>query len=161
MRFAAFGSEGIPLTAPRYGCEMMNSAPSTNGQNGRDAGGRFTRGNAGGPGNPHARRVARLRSVMLKSVDGAAIQRIMAALIRRAEDGDVPAAALILNYTVGKPDVVQGTLARVRTSFTFTLPGTGASELGRRLIESVSAPVLPAGQVPDAASFAHDEECVR
>jgi len=43
-------------------------APSPNGGNGRNAAGRFVEGNVGGPGNPHAKEVARLRSAMLNAV---------------------------------------------------------------------------------------------
>jgi len=43
--------------------------PSTNGDNGdRDERGRFARGNPGGTGNPHAAKVARLRSALLNAV---------------------------------------------------------------------------------------------
>ena len=124
----------------------MVNAPSTNGHSGRDAGGRFARGNTGGPGNPHAQRVARLRSVLLKSVDGAAIQQIMAALTRKAEAGDVAAASLILGYTVGKPDAVRGSSPEQRpVSFTisFPAPTLERAQIGARIIESVSR-ALPA-----------------
>ena len=47
----------------------MSDLPKANGANGgRDAGGRFTKGNAGGPGNPHARRVAHLRVRIVEAV---------------------------------------------------------------------------------------------
>jgi len=39
----------------------MIDTPSDPFIDGRDARGRFTKGNPGGPGNPHARRVAALR----------------------------------------------------------------------------------------------------
>jgi hypothetical protein len=40
--------------------------PLTNGGNGRDAAGRFPKGNPGGPANPFARRVALMRQTMLE-----------------------------------------------------------------------------------------------
>ena len=49
--------------------ELAKRKPSANGDNGgRDALGRFGPGNAGGPGNPHARKVAQLRTALLRSV---------------------------------------------------------------------------------------------
>lgn len=41
------------------------NAPTANG---RDGSGRFAPGNTGGPGNPHAASVARLRTTMLGAV---------------------------------------------------------------------------------------------
>ena len=70
------------------------SAPSPNGDNGRDAGGRFTQGNAGGPGNPLARRVARLRAELLRA--------IVAALVAKAKQGDTVAAREVLDRAIGK-----------------------------------------------------------
>lgn len=62
--------------------------PSPNGGNGRagnrDAGGRFAKGNSGGPGNPYARRVARLRSLMLEAVSDDDLKAIVAALVQQA-----------------------------------------------------------------------------
>jgi hypothetical protein len=88
----------------------MSRQPSPNRSNGRDAKGRFTRGNAGGPGNPHAAHVARLRSMLLQKVDADALGRILDALVSAAENGDVQAARLVLNYGLGEPaalDLIQ------------------------------------------------------
>ena len=80
--------------------------PSTNGDNGggRGPSGRFAKGNRGGPGNPHARRVARLRSILLKTVTEDDLQGIVAMLVQKAKDGDLAAAREVLNRLVGKPD---------------------------------------------------------
>ena len=51
----------------RDGAEQP-AAPSTDGSNGRGPGGRFVKGNAGGPGNPFARKVAALRSALIETV---------------------------------------------------------------------------------------------
>jgi hypothetical protein len=69
----------------------------------RDAGGRFTKGNPGGPGNPFARQVAALRREALAAVTPEDVRAIMAKLVELARTGDVPAARLVLAYTVGKP----------------------------------------------------------
>ena len=78
------------------------SKPSTNGTSGRKSNGQFAKGNPGGPGNPYARRVARLRSKMLEAV-GAHLDEIVGSMIALARDGDVQATKLILSYSLGKP----------------------------------------------------------
>src|ERR1700736_3300789 len=52
---------------------------------GHDALGRFTRGNAGGPGNPFARQVARLRQVLLDSVTEEDMANIAGQLVVQAK----------------------------------------------------------------------------
>src|SRR5258708_3197283 len=65
--------------------------------------GRFTRGNPGGPGNPFARQVAELGKVMLQAVTPEKMLVIAGAMIERAQKGDVAAAKLLMQYTLGKP----------------------------------------------------------
>jgi hypothetical protein len=84
-------ANGTPTPAP---------APKAEG---RGADGRFTKGWRGGPGNPFARRVAALRSVLLDVVDEAQLRKIVARLAVMAERGDVAAAKLILAYVIGRP----------------------------------------------------------
>jgi hypothetical protein len=81
----------------------MVSTPSPNGSNGRDTGGRFARGNPGGPGNPHARRVAALRQTVLDTVGIEGITEIVGGLVAAAKAGDVAAAKLVLGYAIGQP----------------------------------------------------------
>lgn len=71
--------------------------------NGRAKDGTFIEGNSGGPGNPHAQQVARLRSVMLKCVTEKSMRNVVKKLIALAEGGDLKAIELLLNRTVGKP----------------------------------------------------------
>ena len=78
--------------------------PSPNGSNGRGPGGRFTKGNPGGPGNPHARQAAKLRSVLLSAVSEDDLRSIAAKLVERAKSGDLAAAREVLNRCIGKPD---------------------------------------------------------
>ncbi len=78
-------------------------APSPDGDNGRDASGRFARGNAGGPGNPFARRLAAFRKVLLAAVTEDDLRAVTAELVRRARDGDVLAMRLLLAYVIGRP----------------------------------------------------------
>jgi hypothetical protein len=69
----------------------------------RAVGGQFARGNKGGPGNPFARQVAELRKALLEAVGTDRIRTIVESMIQRAEKGDVAAAKLVFQYTVGKP----------------------------------------------------------
>lgn len=78
--------------------------PSPNGRNGgRDARGRFTKGNPGGPGNPFARRVSELRSALLGAVEPTDLADVIQGLVVAAKEGDVAAAKLVLSYLVGQP----------------------------------------------------------
>lgn len=69
----------------------------------RDSTGRFITGNPGGPGNPHAGRVARLRARLLSAVGEGDIDDLVSAMLERARGGDIAAARLLLEYTIGKP----------------------------------------------------------
>ena len=65
--------------------------------------GRFVKGNPGGPGNPHAQQVARLRSALHQALTEDAIAAVAQAMLKKAQGGDVGAARLLLAYAVGKP----------------------------------------------------------
>jgi hypothetical protein len=82
-----------------------DTKPSTNGGNGRDARGRFSTGNAGGPGNPFARQVAVLRSELIMAVTPKDIRQIVQALLKKAKKGNLGAAKLLLAYSIGNPQV--------------------------------------------------------
>jgi hypothetical protein len=70
---------------------------------GREPNGQFAKGNTGGPGNPYARQVARMRVRALDSVSGDDVEAILAKMVELAKQGDVPAARLVLQYTLGRP----------------------------------------------------------
>ena len=70
--------------------------------NGRMANGRFGKGNRGGPGNPFNRRIAELRRMLMEAVSER-LPAIVAALIVKAEAGDVAAIRIALQYGVGMP----------------------------------------------------------
>jgi len=70
--------------------------------NGRTASGQFAVGNAGGPGNPHARRVGELRRALLDSITVEDIQAVGVALIARAKAGEVAAIRELLDRILGK-----------------------------------------------------------
>jgi hypothetical protein len=69
----------------------------------RDAKGRFAPGNPGGPGNPFARQVAKLRSALVNCVTEADMVRIAEDLMVKARMGDLAAIKLLFQYVLGKP----------------------------------------------------------
>ena len=88
----------------------MNPAPETHAgtekvepKNGREANGRFAPGNAGGPGNPHARQVAEYRKALFECVSIEELKRAIEGIKQKALGGDVAAARLIFQYVLGKP----------------------------------------------------------
>jgi hypothetical protein len=82
----------------------MNSTPVAEPtSNGRDANGRFTKGNRGGPGNPFARQVAALRKILLQAATPEVMEAIAGKLIELALKGDLRAIQLLFAYTLGKP----------------------------------------------------------
>jgi hypothetical protein len=80
-----------------------DAEPAPAAADGRDSRGRFTQGNRGGPGNPFARKVAKLRSALLSAVSEDDVQAIGRRLARQAKKGDVAAAKVLLAYLIGKP----------------------------------------------------------
>lgn len=78
------------------------TAPSPNGPNGRDSTGRFVTGNAGGPGNPYAKRVAALRLAMLEAITEEDMRAILGKLVELARLGNVQAAREVLDRCLGR-----------------------------------------------------------
>jgi hypothetical protein len=70
---------------------------------GRDAKGRFAKGNPGGPGNPFARHVAQLRSALVQCVSEEDIRYIAKGLLVNAKLGHLPSVRVLLMYVLGKP----------------------------------------------------------
>ena len=83
----------------------MSTLPSPNGANGRGAGGRFAKGNPGGPGNPYGRRLAEIRSVLMSAVSDDDLRAIASMLVEKAKGGDVMAAREVLDRMLGKAKV--------------------------------------------------------
>ena len=77
--------------------------PTPNGPNGRDEHGRFAPGNVGGPGNPHAKQVGKLRSAMLAAVSDKEMKAVVKKLVELAKSGNVPAAREVLDRCLGRP----------------------------------------------------------
>jgi hypothetical protein len=70
---------------------------------GRDANGRFVKGNPGGPGNPFARKVAVLRSALINFVTVDDMKHVAFILKEKAMGGDLAAIKLLFQYCLGKP----------------------------------------------------------
>jgi hypothetical protein len=83
--------------APAADAAPPNTSP------GRDARGRFARGNIGGPGNPFARQSAAFRKALCDSVTDDDIQTLTRTLLDKAKGGDVAAIKLLFAYTIGRP----------------------------------------------------------
>jgi hypothetical protein len=82
-------------------------SPSTNGsKRTRAPNGRFLVGNPGGPGNPFAGKVAKLREAGWKSVKPAEVRKVYRKLLDLALSGDVPAARLLLDRLLGPVEAV-------------------------------------------------------
>jgi hypothetical protein len=69
----------------------------------RDAQGRFLPGNKGGPGNPFAKRVSLLRKALLKAITEEDFIEVVGALVEKAKGGDVAAAKILFDRTLGPP----------------------------------------------------------
>jgi hypothetical protein len=90
-----------PATATSAGA--AHEALPDEANDGRDAQGRFARGNPGGPGNPFARQVAQLRRALCNSVTDEDVQEVSRQLLAQAKQGDVASARLLFGYTIGRP----------------------------------------------------------
>ncbi len=69
--------------------------------NGRDAGGRFTMGNPGGPGNPHQQRLAQWRLQLAAAVTDDDLRKIIETLVTAAKACEAWAVREILSRCLG------------------------------------------------------------
>jgi hypothetical protein len=60
-------------------------------------------GNAGGPGNPHARHCARMLEMFRNSITDEEMYGLCRALFERASGGDMAALKMVWQYKLGKP----------------------------------------------------------
>ncbi|MEI8372477.1 MAG: hypothetical protein WCJ35_06550 [Planctomycetota bacterium] len=80
----------------------MDDSPSLNGAIGdRDPRGRFLPGNAGGPGNPLAKKANQLRAALSRAVTAADVRAIARKMIDLAKAGDTTAAKLVYDRSLG------------------------------------------------------------
>jgi hypothetical protein len=80
-----------------------NGGPLTPASDGRAAGGRFAPGNKLGRGNPHAKRVNRIRAALMKAVKPEDIRLAAVEIVNQAKAGDLKAFAELLDRTIGRP----------------------------------------------------------
>jgi hypothetical protein len=96
---------------------MEERSPSVKRAN-RDQHGHFRPGHTlPGPGNPHVRQTARLRSALLSAVDPEDIEAVIAKLLEKALAGDVAAIKELLDRTIGR------TPLKAEIGFTENEPG--------------------------------------
>jgi hypothetical protein len=82
----------------------MNMAhESTSAAMGRGAGGRFARGNKGGPGNHFLRRIGELRRTVLNFAAQDDMEHAASVLRELAMGGDLAAIKLLFQYLLGQP----------------------------------------------------------
>jgi hypothetical protein len=81
----------------------IESGTKHEAKEGRDAKGRFAKGNKGGPGNPFARKIAMLRQTLVNFVTEEDMKHIAFVLKMKAENGDLQAMKLLFQYVIGKP----------------------------------------------------------
>ena len=119
---------------------MSNNGPS----NGRDGKGRFTVGNAGGPGNPYATQVAERRRQLLEAVTEDDWREIVRRLIEDAKAGDKAARAELFDRVLGKAHQTQS--AAIATTVAASATDESATDellrllrVGETTIESAQA----------------------
>ena len=81
--------------------------PSTHGGSGRDASGKFSKGNTLGKGNPLAGRAAKIRAVLLDLMTEERAQILGMTLMVMAANGDLAAIKEIFDRTIGKASQVE------------------------------------------------------
>lgn len=83
--------------------DSKNTPTEPFGDGERDQNGRFRKGNSGGPGNPHAARIAQLRSKLLSAISDGDWDAVLRKLIEDAIAGDRAARHELFMRTLGKP----------------------------------------------------------
>jgi hypothetical protein len=84
----------------------MSAAPDTlpaEEKSHRSANGRFAPGNPGGPGNPFGRQVVGLKKVVLTKITEERMGEMVEVMFARAIAGDMTAARILMQYSLGKP----------------------------------------------------------
>jgi hypothetical protein len=97
---------GSSVPSPSHKLDVLLAQAATHNVDapaGRDARGRFTKGNPGGPGNPFARHVAKLRSALVECVGEDDIRQIARGLLFSAKAGHLPSIRVLFMYVLGKP----------------------------------------------------------
>jgi hypothetical protein len=141
-------------------CTLSPEAvPSTTN---RATGGRFAKGNPGGPGNPFARQTAALRAALINGVAERDIQEILDVLLLNAKGGHLPAIKFLFSYVIGKPQpAVNPDVLDVQEMQLFqqsALPPEALETLGRQLPLPFLLQLLHFAQASNEAHAAHDAQ---
>jgi len=91
----------------KCGNDTTNSAqegPAKEREPWRDERGRYLPGNPGGPGNPVAREMARMRLRLMSAVSDEVFDAVVRKLVSMSLEGHLGAMKLLLAYRAGKPD---------------------------------------------------------
>lgn len=80
----------------------VNKRSNSRGGLKRGAGGKFAKGTAPGPGNPHAKQTAAIREALFKALTPKELGAVVKALISAAKSGDIAAIKELLDRTLGK-----------------------------------------------------------
>ena len=123
---------------------MDPSSPPSAGSSGRQTNGRFASGNRAGRGNPFARRSAVLHQALLDAVEPRMVEAIAKRLVKAALEGDVAAAKVVLDRTLGRSAPAVFRMPRIES--TADLPGA----LNQILRAAARGAISP----EDAARFA-------
>ena len=78
-------------------------SPLPNGETGRDERGRFAKGNPGGPGNPLAQKATEMRQAAMDAIGPEHVGAILRKVARKALEGDLRAARIVLDRVLGRP----------------------------------------------------------
>lgn len=131
----------------------------SNGSDGRGAGGRFTRGNRYGRGNPNLARLARAQAELRESVQPGDVAKVLGMLRNLAVDkNDVQAARAWLERVLGRAvdvpviDLDAADLGKLRTAkqvanaLVRIVSGAVAGELPLDVAERIAAMVAKVGE---------------
>jgi hypothetical protein len=123
--------------APPTVTTVSDGAPQAPAE-GRDAGGKFAKGNRHGRGNPFSRRLAAMRQAFLDAVAPEEVGQLARQLLDRALHGHMDAAALFLAYALGKPSPVVNPDTLDINEWTILAAAPGAIEVAAATTNTVA-----------------------
>lgn len=118
--------------------------PKPNGGEGRDAQGRFVKGNRGGPGNPYAQKATEFRQAAMSAIQPEHVAAILRKVAKRALEGDLRAARLVLERVLGKPSQAAGEAAALAIELPSLDTPTGCLRATEVVLNAMCAGELPA-----------------
>lgn len=86
---------------------MDEASPTPDGVPTHRPNGQFAPGNKFGKGNPLAKRQGELRRMFMEAVTPLKMQAVERAIYQATIEGDMQAARVYLEYTIGKPQSMQ------------------------------------------------------